>query len=146
MMHKHRHQTPWHSLALSSHLRIEIAIDTEYEDAETLSIQAACRVEDEKVAVKVYRAQIVPPYHRDDLRQHLTPSSSNHGCFCKKVVLRRPSIITPDLSPVTLLRDLFAESGLVALSRREVEPQLKRPESAIARVNGQQGHDEIQEK
>ena len=46
---------------LASQRRIEIAVDTEFHDALTLTIQAATRLSANRIAIQLYHSTAVPP-------------------------------------------------------------------------------------
>ena len=100
--------------------RIEIAIDTEFVDTLTLSIQTACRFQADTVAVKVYRDHSVPALPRGfDITQYVPPDIQTYGRFFNRLVLRPAGPTTPQLSPARYLIDLLGLKGVEVLSRRE---------------------------
>jgi hypothetical protein len=87
---------------------VEVAIDTEFNGAHTLCIQAACRVEPDTLAVQLYRSPQIPELPADfDVRRYVSPRRAAYGRFFNGLELRPVGLITPDLSPVRLLKDLF---------------------------------------
>jgi hypothetical protein len=93
---------------------VTIAVDTEYHDTHTLTIQTAARIDAETLAVQVYRSTAVPNLPADfDDESFLPPD--RYG----RVVVRPVRPISPDLSPTRMYQDLFDVPALEILSRKE---------------------------
>jgi len=108
---------------------IEIAVDTEYQDAHTLTVQAATRVEDGVLAVKLYRSPSVPPLPEDfDTSEFLPTTEEAYGRFCRQIVIREVALLSEGLSPVQLLSDLLNLHSVRAISRDEGDKTLADPE------------------
>jgi hypothetical protein len=104
--------------ALSEKGTIEIAIDTEFKDAHTLTIQVATWLSHRQCGVQVYQSPAIEPPPSDfRLDEHLSIDSDQYGRFFENAVLRPTKTITPDLSPVRMLIDLFGLKGVEAVSR-----------------------------
>jgi hypothetical protein len=89
---------------------VDIALDTEYQDAHTLSIQAAVRIGPD-VVVQVYRSGDVPRLPQSLHLGDYLPAEK-YGRFYRKIVRRPVRPITADLSPAKILLDLFGMTGL----------------------------------
>jgi hypothetical protein len=101
---------------LAAGLPIEIGVDTEFAGARTLTVQAACRIASDTVAVQLYRAACVPePPARFDLGEHLPPGEGVYGRFFARAALRPVLPLSSALSPVRLLQDLLGLDGVTAL-------------------------------
>lgn len=88
---------------------LRIAADTEFEGADTLTAQFATRIGD-KIIVQLYRSsRVTEPLSLAEIRQKLPDLSK----WCSDVILRPVKVLTPDLSPVQVLRDLFRLDGVV---------------------------------
>jgi hypothetical protein len=110
---------------LSTH-RPVIAVDTEFKDTHTLMIQTAARIERDMIAVQLYRSADVPELPDDfDIHAHLPLTQEGYGRFCKLIYLRPVKMITPDLSPAVMLRDLYGISKLEVKSRLEGQEHLQ---------------------
>ena len=97
---------------------IEIAVDTEFHGRDTLTVQVAARVGPEDMIVQVYRSEEIRGLPGGfDLEQHWPQSQRASGDWGGRVRLRKLKTITPDLSPVQMLQDLFNIRDLTALSR-----------------------------
>lgn len=97
---------------------IVIALDTEFNGVRTLTVQAACRIDEGTVAVQVYKDPEVPDLPGGfDLMKYLYPDS--YGRFFEKVLLRPVRPLSPDLSPVVMLRDLLGLEAVGILTRAE---------------------------
>jgi hypothetical protein len=93
---------------------ITIAVDTEFRDTHTLTVQAAARLDGDTLAVQVYRSPAVPGL----------PAAFDHSRYLPadrygRVVVRPVRALTPDLSPTGMVRDLCDLTDLTILSRRE---------------------------
>ena len=85
-----------------------IAVDTEFFGAHSLTIQLASRLTDEDVALQIYHSPAIPGVPRSlDLSSYLPTADEAYGRFVSRFQLRRPALITPDLTPVQYLNDLF---------------------------------------
>jgi hypothetical protein len=99
---------------------VEIAVDTEFQGTHTLTIQAATRLSERRLALQVYRSGAIPPVPRSFQLGHYLPTDAEaYGRYCDAIVRRRTALITADLSPVRLLADLLRLEGVVAVSRSE---------------------------
>lgn len=88
---------------------IRIACDTEFEKADTLTAQFATRIGD-KIIVQLYRSsRVTEPLSLAEIRQKLPDLSK----WCSDIILRPVKVLTPDLSPVQVLCDLFRLDGVV---------------------------------
>ena len=105
---------------------IEVAVDTEFKGSHTLTIQAAGRVRPDRIAVQVYRAAAIPALPREfDLGAFLPPTPEAPGGPARGVTLRPLAAIRPDLSPVAILRDLYALLEVTPCSLREGRQRLE---------------------
>jgi len=87
---------------------ITIAADTEFSGAHTLSIQAVCRSRD-GVAIQVYKSPLIPfPTPEFDLNTYLSPATESYGRFYDRAMIRPLKVMTRELSPTRMLRDLVA--------------------------------------
>ncbi len=104
--------------ALVARRAIEIAVDTEFAGAETLTIQVATRTGDREITVQVYYAQLVhdPTAPRDGKSVGLS-NVKRRTAAGDRIVVRPPRPIPADLSPVGMIRDLFGIRSIAALSR-----------------------------
>jgi hypothetical protein len=106
-----------------------IAVDTEYHDTHTLTVQAAARLDADTLAVQVYRSPAVPGLPESWDQEPYLPSQQ-YG-----YVLVRPVLpLTPDLSPLRMLRDLFGLTGVEFLTRPEGSRRVEHfddPEAAV---------------
>lgn len=96
---------------------IQIAIDTEFAGPQTLSVQTACRLGDDELAVQVYRSALIPPVPNGLRRKFLQPQEAGYGEFFRRVILRTPRPISTDLSPAYFVRDLLKLPQLTGHSR-----------------------------
>ena len=95
----------------------QIAIDTEFRRLDTLTIQAACRVDDLMV-VNVYRSKSIPrPTARFDKRRYLP--ANEYGKFFENILLRPVGVIRRSSSPGQMLMDLFGIREADRLSRQD---------------------------
>lgn len=100
-----------------------IAMDTEFEKAETLLIQTACRLSESQLAVQVYQSQLVPaPSECFSLDHFVAFDDENYGRFAENLQLRPLKFIARNLSPARMLRDLL-EIPLHVYSRAEGKAQ-----------------------
>lgn len=90
-----------------------LAIDTEFEGAWTLTVQAATFLDHETLAVQVYRHPDVPPPPEDFNAGTVVPlTPERYGKFgITEVVWRPVRLITAGLSPARMLRDLFGDGA-----------------------------------
>lgn len=89
---------------------VEIALDTEFQDAHTLTIQAATRIGD-NIVVQVYRSHDIPCLPRSfQATDYLPPRQ--YARFGKRIVVRPVRNVTPELSPAEILLDLYRMGGL----------------------------------
>ena len=116
-------ETSFTSLLESRSSLIRIACDTEFEGPHTVTAQFAARI-GEEIAVQVYHAADVPPPVNDRLLAQLP-----HRDRQPPVLLREPKLLTPDLSPVRLIRDLFELPGLQRVDRQEINGPLLQTET-----------------
>jgi hypothetical protein len=99
---------------------VTIAVDTEYYQAHTLTVQAAVRLGPEAIAVQVYRSRAVPDLPLSFApADYFPPGPGGYGPFFHDVVVRPVRPLTPDLSPLRMLRDLYGLAGLNVLSRHD---------------------------
>ncbi len=90
---------------------IQIAVDTEFRGTHTLTIQAATRVSENIVALKVYCSPAIPsPPTSLRIGEYLSTAPEEYGRFVRQFQMRPPSLILPGLDPVTYLNDLFGLS------------------------------------
>lgn len=95
-----------------------IAVDTEFTGVRTLTVQAACRIDEETVAVQVYRDPEVPDLLGGfDAAKYLPPDG--YGRFFENALLRPVRPLSPDLSPAVMLRDLLGLEAMDILARAE---------------------------
>jgi len=95
-----------------------VAADTEFEGPHTLMVQTAVRLDDRTLAVQLYRSAGVPELPDGfDPADFLPVTPEKYGRFFDQVLLRPVKVLTPDLSPARMLRDL----GCVAAT--EVYPR-----------------------
>jgi hypothetical protein len=95
-----------------------VAIDTEYVGTHTLTVQAASRLDNDTLAVQVYKSEAVPDLPVTFNQNQYLPVEK-YSRFWKQVVVRRIKPLTADLSPMIMVRDLFAIDGLDLLTRAE---------------------------
>jgi hypothetical protein len=94
-----------------------VAIDTEYQGTHTLTIQAAARIEPDTIAVQIYYSpDIPPPPAAFDIGAYIP---EKYGKFCPNVILRPAMPISPDITPLWMLRDLFDICPAELLYREE---------------------------
>jgi hypothetical protein len=97
---------------------VEAAFDTESHGTHTLTGQAAARLYPDTLVVQLYKSAAVPGLPDDfDPHQYLPVTQQAYGRFCKKIVVRPVQPLTPDLSPLTMVRDLYALHGVSVLPR-----------------------------
>jgi hypothetical protein len=102
---------------------IEIAIDTEYEDVQTLTVQAATRI-DETIVVQVWRSPGIPHLPSDVNSQTLQASlhaANAHNFYCKNLIVRRSQKLTEKLSPTGLVQMLYGLRSLHSVPRWQGE-------------------------
>ena len=93
-------------------------MDTEFQGTHTLTVQTAARIAPDTVAVQIYRASAVPDLPADfDLGRYIRTTPDSYGQFFSTVEVRPVKVLTPDLSPARVVRDLFQVQGLNILSR-----------------------------
>lgn len=106
---------------------ITIAVDTEYDGLQTLTIQTATRMPGGEVVVTVYRSADLPPVPPwKDLRKHLHWLEP----FAPRVKLLPQRIIERDISPTTFVRNLRGvplRSIPLAEGRRLLDPDNEAP-------------------
>ena len=96
---------------------LQIAVDTEFEQLHTLTIQLATRVDNALIA-KVYRSKSIPcPTDRFDVRRYLL--QDKYDRFFENLWLRCAGTIKPSLSPGRMLKDLYGVHEADCLSRQE---------------------------
>jgi hypothetical protein len=90
-----------------------VAIDTEFEGAWTLTIQAATFLDHETLAVQVYRHPDVPPPPDDfDVGAFVPLTPDGYDRFgVTKVIWRPVKLISSGLSPGQMLLDLFGDGA-----------------------------------
>jgi hypothetical protein len=95
-----------------------VAIDSEYQGTQTLSVQTAARVEEHTLAVQVYRSTTIPDLPPDfDLDKYLPTTPEKYGRYCQKVIPRPMKVLTPDLSPARMILDLYELNEIQVRSR-----------------------------
>ena len=95
------------------------AVDTEFENSHTLSIQAARRRSNDVVEIQIYRSPSVPkPHVLKEVKRNILGEESKYISFLKRLVLHPVKAITKDLSPATLLIDFerLAHANPISLS------------------------------
>ena len=111
-------------LKLTKNPRV-IAVDTEYEKAETLSVQIAFRANIGEIAVQMYASPSIPKLsNRQCVEASITAPKSKYNPFIKNVDVRAVKTITSDFSPVTLIADVEGLQHAKPLSRSEGEKLL----------------------
>lgn len=90
-----------------------LAIDTEFEEAWTLTVQVATFLDHDTLAIQVYRRPDVPPPPEDfDVGAFLPLTPDRYGKFDFRQVIWRPvKPITSRLSPGQMLLDLFGDNA-----------------------------------
>lgn len=97
---------------------VTIAIDTEYHGPETLTIQAATRLDAGRIAVQIYRAPGVPAPPADfDVQRYFDDHS--YSSFLDRVIHRPTRKITTSLSPARIVRDLFGVDDIETVNRSQ---------------------------
>ena len=91
---------------------ITLAVDTEYQGTETLTIQFAARVADE-IRVQVYYSPDIPPPPRGCFERSFI------NRFPERVMVLSPKPISPDQSPACMLADILGLPAADFLSRYE---------------------------
>jgi hypothetical protein len=122
-----------------------IAVDSEFEGALTLTVQAAARLPDGvTLAVQVYRSTAVPALPPDfNLQAYLPLTPEKYGRFCENVILRPTKLLTPDLSPARMLIDLYGLAGWSVQPRGQVVDPFAVWGPANAVVNKRTGESEV---
>lgn len=93
-----------------------IAIDTEYQGALTLTVQAAARLDADSIAVQVYHsARIPPPPDRFDLTRYLPLTPDRYGRYCRRILLRPAQPLAPWLQGMELVCRERIDAGYVSL-------------------------------
>ncbi len=110
---------------------IRIAVDTEYQNAETLTIQFATKINGE-VRVQLYHAPSLRLYHAPSLRKpHLGTIGNDMGKrFNHPVRVLAAKLITPTLSPAQVLIDLLE----LPQAQTEIAGRSKDPDRSKTRV------------
>jgi hypothetical protein len=93
---------------------ITIAIDTEFRDTHTLTVQAVARLDDDTLAVQVYRSPAVPNLPADFDADAYLPQHKY-----SKVIIRPVRHLAADLSPMTMARDLLGLDAVQVMTRKE---------------------------
>ena len=96
---------------------VEIAVDTEFEGTDALTIQFAMRI-GQDVVVQLYRSPHVPTMPKPFPIDKYLPRTQ-YGRFCRKVILRPVQMITSTLSLADVVLDLVGLHGLRTDSRGE---------------------------
>src|SRR5258708_468495 len=105
---------------LAARKSIEIAVHTQFHDVHTLTIQLAPRLAPGRLAIQIYRSSAVPPFPPGfDKGAYLPTDIQRYGRYFESLVRRRTTIITPRLSPVRMLADLFELTDVEPISRQE---------------------------
>jgi hypothetical protein len=108
-MSTHKNES-WAGLAAED--EVWLAVDTEFEGTETLTIQFAVRVGD-RVRVQIYHAPDIPPPPPDCFGKTFTDR------FPEQVEVLPAKVVSPDLSPGRVLADLLGLPHADFLSRHE---------------------------
>src|SRR5262249_43466576 len=99
---------------------ITISVDTEYIGPHTLTIQTAARLDADTLVVQVYRSAAVPDLPTGwDQSRYLPITDEKYGRFCKRIIVRPLQLISADLSPARMVRDLYDLGDLHIVSRAE---------------------------
>ncbi len=106
--------------ALVERGRIEVGVNTESTHEQTNTVQLATRDPTGRYLVQIYQDGNVRALPRGfELERHW-PQADRAGCGWDGEIEFRPvRRITPELSPVAMLRDLFAMRGLKAITRTQ---------------------------
>jgi len=113
-----------------------IAIDTEFEDVHTLTIQAAMRLDESTVAVRIYyQEKLIPAPPDTQLLQTelMGPNRNVYERFVRQVMILPAMPITNALSPAQILIDLLDMRQATIHTRRqgyEALEQLNQQQSA----------------
>jgi hypothetical protein len=112
----------WTTLAKCQESPIRLAIDTEYQMHETLTVQAAIRI-DKRICVQVYHSPKVPPP-----KKYFGKQFQNQFTICGlKVCVLAAKVLTNDLTPARILTDLLNLDQPQFLSRQDVSWEGKSP-------------------
>jgi hypothetical protein len=98
-----------------------LSIDTEYEGPQTLTVQAATRLDQNTVSVQVYYCDSLippPPNHNVLLLGLLGQAQDRYNRFLQTIQIRRAKPIDGALSPARVLTDLLDLQGTEIMSRR----------------------------
>jgi hypothetical protein len=112
---------------------IEIAVDTEFDNVHTLTIQTATRVRRGLIAVQVYRSRAIPELH-NQIRLGAA-AHARYKKFVKQIDIRNVQNISPDLSPARMLRNLLQLTGITAVDRHAGQRQLEDPNADDFPIN-----------
>lgn len=104
------------SLGLNADAEAVIAVDTEYLGTHTLTVQAAGRIDGETLAVQVYRSSTVPDLPAGLEVENYLPAEK-YRQFFSNVVVRPVRLLSPGLSPMRMVADLFGIGGIDILAR-----------------------------
>jgi hypothetical protein len=98
--------------------KVTVAVDTEFADTRTLTVQAAARLADGDLVVQLYRSPLIPaPPRKFDVGRYLPEGLQGPGGTCGRVVLRPTRLLTADLSPGRILADVLGLRGLRVVPR-----------------------------
>jgi hypothetical protein len=92
-----------------------VAIDTEFQGPHTLTVQAATLLADGRVAVQIYRSPLVPDPPPDFAPATYFPAGRSATVARPTIVFRQVKLLTPDLSPLQIHRDLHDRRDLVGV-------------------------------
>jgi len=102
---------------------IEIIVDTEYQGAKTLSIQACLTLPGGRVAVQVYHAQTIPEPSIEEVCSTLQTSGVLGELDAVELLFRSPKPIHARLTPGQMVADLLACETLKPLTGNAVSRQ-----------------------
>lgn len=103
-----------------------LAIDTEFADTHTLSVQVAARLSPDTVVIQVYRSAAIPDPPPDfDAHQYLPTVPDRYGRFFQRIIKRPVQPLTPQLSPISMVRDLLNLRELRLFGRADGEQLLQ---------------------
>lgn len=109
-----------------------LGIDTEFFDTDTLTIQVAARLSPDTVAVQLYRSPTIPDLPANLELQHYLPTTSDkYGRFFQRLNLLPVKLLSPWLSPMRMVQDLFDIPELRILSRADGEQTIETFDSEL---------------
>ncbi|HEV8001604.1 MAG TPA: hypothetical protein VGP63_17085, partial [Planctomycetaceae bacterium] len=104
---------------------VELAVDTEYQACQTLTVQFAGRDREGKLNLKLYRASVVPRPAGFKFANYKNDIPPGVLCGWRR---RSSSLQTLERSPVRVLTDLFKLRGVHAVSRPDGYERLRDPD------------------